>query len=162
MTKLFGACLVVTCAWAAGFVAARTEGEKLRAVNALHGFIGRLEREISAARTPLKDIFAAESDEYLEARGFLPALRAGAEDPRAAWANALRKLPLEAGAYAEAAAFGSTLGLLPLAEQRAAAASLREALAEERDSLAKKLPPKQKSIRAAYLLCGLLAAIILI
>ena len=91
-------------------------------------------------------------------------MRPGACDTAsaAAWANALRKLPLEAGAYAEAAAFGSTLGLLPLAEQRAAAASLREALAEERDSLAKKLPPKQKSIRAAYLLCGLLAAIILI
>ncbi len=162
MTKLFGACLLVLCAWAAGFAAAETEGEKLHAVNALYGFLGRLERGISGTRTPLKEIFARDNDEYLEKTGFLPALRSAGENVRPGWEKALSKLPLEPGDLAEAAAFGRDLGALPLAEQCAAARSLRNLLAESRDSLAKRLPLKQKSIRAAYLLAGLLAAIILI
>lgn len=162
MTKLFGACLLVLCAWAAGFAAAKTEGEKLRAVDALYGFLGRLERGISGTRTPLKEIFARDNDEYLEKTGFLPALRSAGENVPSVWENALSKLPLEPGDLAGAAAFGRDLGALPLADQCAAARSLREQLAESRDSLAKRLPLKQKSIRAAYLLAGLLAAIILV
>ncbi|MBO4277631.1 MAG: hypothetical protein J5925_04480 [Clostridia bacterium] len=162
MIKLAGACLAVVSAWACGFAAARAEGEKLTAADSLYSFVGRLERAISAARTPLKEFFARKGEDYLESCGFMPALRSGATDFCAAWEAALAKLPLESAVYAEAAAFGRDLGRLTLADQCAAANNLRSVIAESRGTLAAKLPLKQKSIRAAYLLAGLLAAIILI
>ncbi|MBO4277258.1 MAG: hypothetical protein J5925_02525 [Clostridia bacterium] len=161
MIRLFGAGILVLCAWICGFAAAKTEGEKLRAADALCGFVKRLERGISSARTPLKELFARESDEYLERAGFLPVLRSGGVTGEL-WESALAKLPLGEEIYPQARAFGRELGTLGLSDQCAAAKAFCLALEEEREKLAKSLPLKQKSLRAAFLLFGLFAAIILI
>ena len=139
--RVLGALLAVACFYIAGLMIAAEEGKKLTAAESLYSLCVYMSRRISAQREPLRALFDNASDEYLENIGLLS---------------------LTPAAAGELAAYGETLGEIPLAEQERSNADIIAYLREYRDALAGEIPAKKKCIRTVALLCGLLAVIIML
>ena len=158
--KIAGCAVLALSGWAAGRYAAKTENDIPDAFSALYALARFMLRGVENG-IPLGGIFRAYSDSFLEERGALRALRRGGNDMPAAWREAVEKLPFGAADKKQIAAFGADLGRLPRESQRKRLEELCDALREKEACARKGLAAKQKSLRAAGLLLGLLAAIIL-
>lgn len=160
--RVLGALLAVACFYIAGLMIAAEEGKKLTAAESLYSLCVYMSRRISAQREPLRALFDNASDEYLENIGFLPLLRSRSDTPGALWKKGIALLSLTPAAAGELAAYGETLGEIPLAEQERSNADIIAYLREYRDALAGEIPAKKKCIRTVALICGLLAVIIML
>ncbi len=159
--KLLGAAIIISVCCYIGFSTAKSEADKAKTVDSVLNLLSYMKRRISAERTPVFDIFSSFSDEYLEKIGFLPILRSHRYISNDLWKEALSALALSEEVKNELMHFGAELGSLPLEEQLKRIKSCADFLDSERAFLREALPKKQKSIKAFWLLSGILAAIIL-
>ncbi len=159
--KWVGAFIITAVFYSIGIILARGESDKARAIDSLSSLLTYMKRRISAERTPTFDIFASFSDGFLEERGFLAILRSHRFETANLWVDAAETIPVSGETKTELIRFGAELGSLPLDEQLKRIDSFKEFLEAERASLREALPKKQKSLKAFWLLSGLLTAIIL-
>ncbi len=159
--KWVGAILIISVCYSIGMILAKSESDKARAIDSLSSLLAYMKRRISAERMPTFDIFSSFSDGFLEERGFLTILRSHRYDAANLWIDASETIPVSGETKTELIRFGAELGSLPLGEQLKRIDSFKELLEAERASLRESLPKKQKSLKAFWLLSGLLTAIIL-
>ena len=70
-----GAALSVCASYFCGVTLAKTESERLMAVDSLLKLLSHMKRRISSERLPLYKIFSDFEDDFLESKGFLHLLR---------------------------------------------------------------------------------------
>lgn len=160
--RVLGVLLTVACFYIAGALIAAEEGKKQTAAESIYSLCVYMARRISARGEPLRALFDAVSDDYLERTGFLPLLRSRSDTPGVLWRKGIALLSLTPAAARELAAYGETLGEIPLADQERSNADMIGYLREYRDALAKEIPAKKKCIRTVALLLGVLAVIIML
>ena len=152
--RLIGGLLLVGASAACGILLTGEAKSEIRALEALLE-LRTLSRRLTWGRDPLRTLFAAYRDPYLERVGFLPALRSA--DGRAypvVWAKALQTLPLPPDARKEAEALGPSLGRLPLDAQLERLAC--------RDTARQNAEKNRRSTVALWTLAGLLVALLLL
>lgn len=160
--KWAGAIILVAASYLCGQALSGEDGKKLSAIEAMAELLKYIRRRMWTERLPLYQIFSAYEDDFLEKIGFLELMRSHRTHINNRWKQALNLLPLEKEVFGELLRFGNELGLLPLEEQIKRLDGCMDFLENEKAKLAKALPPKQKTTKTVCLLCGLLAAILLI
>ncbi len=161
--RLIGGLLLVGASAACGILLTGEAKSEIRALESLLELLRTLSRRLTWGRDPLRTLFAAYRDPYLERVGFLPALRnADGRAYPAVWVQALQTLPLPPDARKEAETLGPSLGRLPLDAQLDRLALCIDALSACRDAARQNAEKNRRSTVALWTLAGLLAALLLL
>ena len=161
--RLIGGLLIVGAFSLCGVSFAGEARSELRALEALLGLLRTLSQRLSWGKEPLRSLFAAYQDAYLERVGFLPVLRGA--DGRSypdVWQEALRLLPLPPDALRALQQFGASFGRVSLEVQLEHLSLCINTLDDCRQSLAAHADRHRRSTVALWILAGLLVALLLL
>lgn len=158
-----GALLIVSAFSFCGVSFAGESKAEIRGLEALLSLLRTLFQRLSWGKEPLRTLFSAYHDPYLERTGFLPLLR-GAEGRNYpdVWEQALNLLPLPPEAAREAKALGASLGRVSLEAQLERLSLCIATLDACRENAQVNAHRKCRSTVALWVLAGLLVALLLL
>lgn len=161
MIKLVGILLIVGAMSAAGIECSSMIKKRVISLEAFVKLLDSMAVKIGTFSTPLSEFFNTYKDDRLDSCGFLKAVSESVSFSEAVKARA-SALCLEEGDVSLLGSFGEGLGGLSAAEEAKRCLYFKGECEKLLDEAKEALPVKTKLLKSAGVMCGILAAVLLI
>ncbi len=161
MTKLVGIMLIVISTSVCGFECAKMLSHRMRSLKAFIRLLDALALRISSFSTPINEFFCSYKDDELEKSGLISGIRSGMSFC-AAVSQCKEALFLDESDMGLLLEFGEGLGMMSAQEEARRCMYYKSEFEKHLASAADELPLKIRLLKSSGVMCGILAAVILL